>query len=382
MANIIDYVENNIKTFDESPFNEVDSLVLSTASYFKISDGLLSELEYIHSEKHSDSNYPHSHYKFRFSDLLRAEDFDSMFESVWDPPDGKRLLLALVCSPRFRNLRLTQYVSHTDENIQKQFAAITYVYEGKSANPFIYVAFRGTDSTFIGWKEDFNMAFQCPVPSQEESEKYLRMVLSEFEYSDVYIGGHSKGGNLAVYSAAKLSSYKNIKAVYSHDGPGFIKSFLESEDFIRISPLVKKTVPQSSAIGMIMENQENYTVIKSDGFSFWQHNYFKWRVDEERFELADGLTKGAELFDKSINSWLESYTYEERGEFIDIMYDVFCKSDIRTTRELRGNLKNALPKMTRAAKNLPEEKKNIIYSTFSALIKSGFSSIGKGNKKN
>lgn len=403
MANILDYVKNNKKTFDQMQFNEVDSLVLSAASYIKIPQSLLDELqnekniynktpkninleEYSYDNSDMDSVYKYSHFKFTFRDLLRSEDYEYMLDNVWSPDDMRELLIELASSPRFRNLVLTQYVSHTDENSQKQFAAISFLHSPIDKNNgkkiFLYTAFRGTDSTFVGWKEDFNMAFQLPVPAQIEAEVYLKNIYSIFSDCDLFIGGHSKGGNLAVYSASKLitdipTSSKNIRSVYSHDGPGFISSFLLSDEFKNISPLIRKTVPQSSAIGMLLEDQENYTVVKSDGFGFWQHNFFKWKVKDCQFEISDKITKGAEIFDKSINSWLGSYSYEEREYFIDTIYSIFSNTDIKTVKELKGNLKENIPKITRKAKNLTEKEKEIIYSTITSLLKNGFTNLGK-----
>jgi len=150
---------------------------------------------------------------------------------------------------------MTYYVNKIDLNEEKQFSAVTYLLDDGTA----YVAYRGTDATFVGWKEDFNMGFISPVPSQQEGVKYLNTV-GYLAARELYVGGHSKGGNIAVYSAIKCHQHirDSIIRVYNHDGPGF-REEISMSWFLSIKDRIHKTIPQSSVIGMLLHNQENFT---------------------------------------------------------------------------------------------------------------------------
>ena len=156
MGNVVDYVRREFRGFGELAFSNVDSLVLSELSYMRLL-GLVPAF----GEAKSVATVP-------IRELLRAESYDGMFVSNSSEMNDYRLsLLRAVCeSPRFRGLRVGEYAERLDESEQQQFAAMTF---DLGADFGLYVAFRGTDGTLVGWKEDFNMAVRCPVPSQESS---------------------------------------------------------------------------------------------------------------------------------------------------------------------------------------------------------------------
>lgn len=56
------------------------------------------------------------------------------------------------------------------------------------------------------------MAYQMPVPSQEEAVGYLEKTVPH-DGRLIRIGGHSKGGNLAIYAAAMC--YDRLKGELS-----------------------------------------------------------------------------------------------------------------------------------------------------------------------
>lgn len=256
MRNIIEYVEQEFTAFSEKPFCDVDSLVLS-------------QLSYIHFEVLLNQ-YPADH-KAEIRDLLRAEDMDLILLNVRDPESNKKLLYALAASPRFRNIKFGDFVSKTNDTLQEQFAAVTfYMPDGQA-----YIVYRGTDSTLIGWKEDFNMAFMPKVPAQQDALDYINRIAAKF---DGYINlcGHSKGGNLAIYSAAfgDAALQDRVRCIYAHDAPGFSKENLQSAGYKRIQYRIRKTIPQASLIGMLLENHDNYTVVESRQIGIMQHDPF------------------------------------------------------------------------------------------------------------
>lgn len=304
MGNIIMYATECLRTFDESPFNEVDSLILSWLSYLHYPDDC---------RENGD---------FRVKDMFRAEMFDSMAHHVWFRKKTLELLTAAAASPRFRDIRIIGFKQETDAD--KQFAAVTF-----ELTPRVYyVAYRGTDATFAGWREDMRLALPEPIPSQQAAVAYLEKTAAVLDGS-LLTGGHSKGGNLAVYAAAMCSRevQDRLIAVYSHDGPGFQSGFLGAEGFRRIRPLIHKTLPQSSFVGMVFEQECEYGIVGSDFISLAQHNPFFWRVENQRFCPADSLTFDAKLLYKSMNRWVDGLNDEDREKFIGEISNMIDKTD-------------------------------------------------------
>ena len=239
MANIVDYIKwRGDLEFKVDPFNSVDNLILARLCYIEFDD-LEPKGETL---KRITSRYIDSEIKMNPGLLLNE--------------GNKPLLEGAGLSKRFGNIVIKNFVSKIDPSIQLQFSAVTYEIDKKTA----YIAFRGTDDTLVGWKEDFNMSFMDVVPAQIEASKYLNNVIDKDNYKNIYIGGHSKGGNLSVYSAVKSNkSVKNrIKSIYSNDGPGFKNSLTKSPEYKLIADKIIPLVPQSSIVGLLMEHEGNY----------------------------------------------------------------------------------------------------------------------------
>lgn len=229
MADMFEYLSwRGDISLAHSPFNAVDSLILSVLSYLPF-DGIVPETIHKNGASLEDAN-----------DSMRLLDIRSL--PIRDDRDIK-LLSALARSERFKNMRLCAYVNDIDIEKEKQFSAITILTGDKHA----FLAFRGTDLTLVGWKEDFNMSFLTTVPSQAAATEYLERVYGELRMN-LRLGGHSKGGNLATYAAAFCTNktQKHIQAVYNNDGPGFDSSIIESEGYRRVQGRLHSYVPQSS----------------------------------------------------------------------------------------------------------------------------------------
>lgn len=307
-SNFLGYTRERMDTFFERPLCPIDSLVFSWLAYTHLTDA------------HDRACTVRG---IALHELLRAEDFDEMFGSSWDVQGSRDLLFAVCASPRFRTTRLTDFRFKTDKASEEQFAAMTFrLPDGTS-----YVAFRGTDSTVVGWKEDFNMTFLSPVPAQEEAADYLEEV-ARTTAGPLYVGGHSKGGNLAVYAAAMCSPQvrSRVRRVFSHDGPGFHREFCAAEPYRRIMPIMEKTVPKSTMIGAVLSESPDLapTIVESDGISLFQHNPFLWEVDVRAaaFVEADGYTASSRFFNSTLDAWMDKYSLAERGRFVDALFDV------------------------------------------------------------
>ena len=198
-----------------------------------------------------------------------------------------------------------------------------------------YVVFRGTDDTLVGWKENFNMSFMHPVPSQMEAVEYLEYV-AEKTKGKILLGGHSKGGNLAVYAAVKASkaTQERIAAVYSNDAPGFDTEFIGGEDYKAVRDRIYTFVPQSSVVGMLLEHEESYTVVKSRSAGLLQHNGFSWEVMGGSFVKLDDVDEESKLIDRSIKDWLVQMSSEERAAVIDSIYEAISATNAKTLTDL------------------------------------------------
>lgn len=353
LGNIVTYAEEVLDTFAVRDFGPVDSLILSWVSYLKLSAGAVKV---------------RSWQGARFGELFRAECFGELFPPSRDTIESRRLFAAMAASPRFRDIRVMGYTEQTDLEREKQFGAVCFQLSSK----LCYIAFRGTDSTMVGWKEDFNMAFQYPVPAQKAAAEYLTEAAKHCG-GELRLGGHSKGGNLAVYAGANCGEalQKRIAQVYSHDGPGFLESVLQSEEWAAVTPKIHKTLPQSSLVGMLLEQQEDFQVVESDQYSIWQHDPFSWQVENGAFCYLDSLTPEAQYFDRTLNRWLSGLSGQERERFVDSLYKLVESARISSLDQLRANWQESVRAILKAGSQLDEDTREFLFQTVKALVALG-----------
>ena len=350
MANIIDYVlwRGDIP-FAQVPLGEVDALVLSYLSYMPF-DGLVSDQFAVDGAMMADAaDY------FLENGLSSSCMMDSNKEDC-------RLLEAVRDSERFGRLRLTGYANLFDEQRQEQFSAITFLLPTGTA----FIAFRGTDSSVVGWKEDFNMSFSSEVPAQGAALDYIVRASAALS-SPMILGGHSKGGNLAVYAGifAPDNVQVRIECIYNFDGPGFNEQIIAGEEFHRVDMRIHTFVPQSSLIGILLWHAEPFIVVKSDAGGLFQHNPYSWQVLGGRFILLPERTRESRLAEDTIKNWLSTLDTMERRRVIDGVYGVLSASDGRNVSDLfEGRNVRAI---LRAVSSMDEETKDIIVDSFKRL---------------
>ncbi len=362
MENIIDYVEREFRTFEECPFHDVDSLVLSWLTYIKWP---------MRKEERADE------YIYPIRDMFQAEHFDHMFETIMDKDSTKALLTAVVASPRFRNIRLRNYETDKNPDEDKQFAAVTFMI----SDDLWYVGFRGTDSSYVGWKEDLELACQYPIASQEAAVTYLNHIC-KVSTAKIMVGGHSKGGNLAVCAAANNSRYDDrIEKIYTHDAPGFLKGVLNSPEFLQIQDRIDKTVPQSSIIGMLLEQREDYQVVSSNAKGFGQHDPFTWDVENGQFVSMPELTKDAVILNHAIDSWLDTLSLEQRTRFVDTVFDLLGETETSSFLEFGKEMQTNLTKVFSSFSDLDKETRAFMLKTAASLIKFAIKSIPEDFRK-
>lgn len=349
---IIDYARTEFRTFDQLPLSAVDSLILSQLSYLHF-DGAVGGV---------DGEKPTVY----LSGLYHAELFDGMLQGVRDVPDNTALFCAVCASPRFRDLQLNYFVSRTNSTEQKQFSAVTFLFADGSA----YIAFRGTDATVIGWKEDFNMSFLCPVPSQQAAADYLVQVAGKTN-GHLRLGGHSKGGNLAIYSAAYAPELiqRRIDAIYNHDGPGFPDSVRQQGRFNRITPWIQTTLPRSSIIGMLFDNVGSYRVVQSTRMGLMQHDPFSWEIDGADFAYTERITDGARFMDQTLNGWMGSLSSAQLKLFVDTLFRIVEVTETDRVSQLPQILVRDASKIIDAVRGIDPQTRRCLQMVIAEFVK-------------
>ncbi|MBR2482064.1 MAG: DUF2974 domain-containing protein [Oscillospiraceae bacterium] len=363
MANILDYLDwRGDLSLTAAPFNEVDNLILAELSFIDYS-GIVPEMTGRGAVTIAEAAERY----------FAREGTEQIDMGVLVPDAIVQLLQKAAKSSRFSDMRLVSYVSVTDLARQMQFAALTV----ELAPKLLYVAFRGTDDTLVGWKEDFNMSFLSPVPGQTEAVRYLERVARHFPAAQLMVGGHSKGGNFAVYAAihAKESVQKRILAVYNNDGPGFEGKVLGTPEHQRISDRIRTIVPEDDVVGMMMGHEERYSVVRSDQMGFLQHDGFSWQVLGDSFVHLSEIGFGGRLVDQTLKSFAAKLTKEEREHFVDALYVILTAGDAKTLTDLQKGSWKMAGTLLKTGYELDEESRRMVSYTLRLLFREGVKSL-------
>ena len=177
--NIIGYVKKyKNRSFEELPFNDIDSLIFS-------------ELAYINFDEVAPKG------KFIKLKNLEVKNPKTFYYGSVDYKSNRSILRLMKNSKRYQDLKIGNAVNvFIKEDVVEQFFAITIILP----NNDVYISYRGTDITILGWKEDFTMIYKDYFPSQLRAIDYFNKSQKYIE-NNFYLGGHSKGGNLAFHVA-------------------------------------------------------------------------------------------------------------------------------------------------------------------------------------
>jgi len=320
MGNIIDYI-NEVQSFDfnKKPFQAVDGLVLACFSYLDFGKSVPS----IYAESENVS----------IADLSKSNDYEEMFLDTFDPIKSEELFQAMLLSKRFGSITLNYYVNEHDEKEEKQFSAIT-VFWGDSA----FITYRGTDNSFVGWKENFNMSYIPIIPSQKEASIYIDHIAQRTN-AKIYLGGHSKGGNLAIYSATNCDEkvQNRIAAIYSYDAPGFKEDIHTQNGYLHVVDRILKYVPNSSIVGMLLLQEKNYFIVESSVKGILQHDAFSWVIENGDFVYLDNLMEDSVQLNRILNAMIENISDEERKKLVNVIYKIIIKNKINTVNDFVSN---------------------------------------------
>jgi len=369
MNTIIDYLDwRGDLSFNQDPLNEVDNLIFSVLSYSDFS-GVVPGLDKPGSvtlQEAADRIGPAPHEVT--TNLTR-----SFFAAL------PLLLEKCAQTERFANLELSHYIDRIEFAKAEQFSAVVFSLDEQ----LHFIAFSGTDDTLAGWKEDLEMSFREAVPAQRDATRYAQAVIANLS-GNFYLGGHSKGGNLAVYAAAHLTpeEQQRIIAVYNNDGPGFLANIIEKEGYQRIIHKVTTFIPQSSVAGILLEHEEKFQIIRSNETGLMQHNAFSWEVLGKHFVYEQELSKSSLVLSQAIRAWLNNISLEERSQFVEALFKVIDATGAKTLSELSEDKLATARAMITTFTQMEEETqtilKKVVESFFAESQKILRSSLGEG----
>lgn len=347
--NMLSYIKKNgNKSFDEKPANMIDALVLTGVVYIP----LITD-DFFKSET-CDS---------LLSSFLSRKDIDEI--CVFPKKDIKFAKIVRKAS-RYRNIKITGCLTVVSEEKQEQFAAASFL---SQKNNCVYIAFRGTDVTWLGWKEDFNLSFMSDTPAQKRAASYIEQIASLYPDAKIYIGGHSKGGNLAMYGASFVSKevQERIIKVFNFDGPGFFQQIISQEGYQRIRERIISIVPSYSIVGMMLEHNDKFEVISSSGIGLMQHDIYTWQVEEATFKYAKRLSKLSQRVHVAVMDVLNRMSIQERKELVDSLYSIVESTGTKTIRSASKNFIKFLRRIHLKYKTLSIDQKKLITNLIKAL---------------
>lgn len=367
MGNMLDYLDwRGDLTFEQAPFNEVDNVILSHLSYVNF-EGIVPPYG-------SDADITVAEAAERYA---RQYPDDVIGQFGYMVRTAAHLLRKLSGTGRFAGARLSHFQNVIDPDETKQFAAM----QVRLSDGTAFIVYRGTDETIIGWKENFMMSFRETIPAQLEAVRYLEEVAGRHALP-LRLGGHSKGGNLAVYAAIMCDPCirTRILGIYNNDGPGFAPGFIAQAAYRNMRDNILTIVPQLSIVGMLLEHEEPQVVVKSNKSMLWQHDPFSWEVMGPRFVRVEQVGRESRLIEAAMKAWLKQLSPEEREQFVDNLFWVLEEAAITTIDDLaRAKWKSVIPLIR--ALNQSEEHKLVLARSFKLLFRESRKVIRSARKK-
>lgn len=341
MGNIMDYISwRGDLSFEQSQFNEVDNLILACFSYVNL-DGISAVT------KQKGIGLKKLTKEFMKLHTMKELEADKSFIRL-----APFMMMEMAKSVRFGKCVVRNYVNDIVTEAEQQFAAMEIVLEDGTS----YVSFRGTDDTIIGWKEDFNLSTGV-VPAQKRAIEYLQKI-SEHTDGMLRVGGHSKGGNLAIYGSVMCkSAHEKIFEIYSNDGPGFSREFQELPEMKEMMPKIIRIIPEYSIIGTLLEHEKEPVIVASSSKGLLQHDGFSWEVQGPALVRRDSLNKTALRFIEILHKWIDGMDTEQKRLLIEDLFATLQASGYENLSEVQsGGLKSLAAMVKRVEKFAPESR--------------------------
>ena len=356
MGNILDYLDwRGDLTLAQDPFNEVDNLILAELSFVDFG-GIVPG---------PGGGRAVPLWKAAEAYFAKTEG-RPIDMGVLVPNQIPELLRRMAASPRFRDMKLNGFVDHLDTVKAEQFAALA----AECGDGTVYLSFRGTDDTLAGWKEDFYLSCMREVPAQKMAVAYTEAMAHQYPRIKLRLGGHSKGGNLAVYSGMKCAPFvqKRIQKIYSLDGPGFRPEVLKECHYNAIEGKVVKLLPHSSMIGMIFERDIHYRVVESNSHGLLQHDPFSWLVEEDHFVDVGDIYESQKIINEALNEWILSLNEEQVRTFVETLYQVISASQADDLITFTADWKKSMNAVVTALKEVDDQTAEMLRGIIRSLF--------------
>ena len=278
---------------------------------------------------------------------------------------NEELFQAAAKTARYGPLRVFAAQSELDGERGVQFAAYSVLLPGQQ----MFVCFRGTDDTLIGWREDLRMSYECPVPAQLRAAEYLRTVAAAHPLRRIFVGGHSKGGNLAMYAAVHAGPEvrERIRRVFNHDGPGCCDDTMATPVYREMRERIDTYVPESSIVGVLLEHEESYRIVKSDAKGLAQHEPLTWRVLGTEFEYADARTAFGVRTEAILDHFVNTFSPERKRLFTEALFTVLESTEQQTLSGIASNKAKSLRNALRGFVNLEPPVREALVDAIGAL---------------
>ena len=356
---LFDYLKwRNDVSLRAAPFNEIDNVLLSYLAYADFGELLQEEKRRVSIET-------------CFKRFCKKHDLANVRESKLFIERAPLLLEDMVCGARFRGTKVVHFREVFDKEKVQQFAALVFLLPDGTR----YVSFRGTDLSITGWKEDFLMSFTAETEGAKEAVSYLNEVAACVE-GDLILGGHSKGGNFAMFAAAFAEDAvkERIRKVYNNDGPGFREEIVRSAAYRELLPKITNIVPQTSIIGRLLSNEAAHTVVKSTAAGIFQHDVTTWEVTKEKFVRAEP-DAFSDFVEKSLGTWLETMDDEARKSLVETVFSMIEMTEAETFAEFGENLFKNTGLIMKGLGRLPKEKRSELTAALGGLAEAGRATV-------
>ena len=345
MSTVFDYLKwRGDLSFSEIKLCAVDSLMFSMMSYLdyeKLCGGERKTLREAAENYCADGKYE----SVNLGLIMPSKQINRMFCEA-------------ARTKRYGGVLISDFEARTDEKEVYQFGAVTFHLPGKR----MIIIYRGTDDSIAGWKEDCYLSYLDEIPAQRMAVEYLERIAEKYPEERIYLAGHSKGGNLAIYSSVKASEGVRARIVraYSHDGPGLTKETVESQAYRRMQRKLSVIVPQSSYIGIMFEKGEKYTVVKCNGKGLFQHDPFQWELDGPDFVKLPELSKWGKKNEEQFRTGMAKMAAEEKKEFVEVFFGIIEATGAKTLSDLSEGKLTKLVTAVRTYKDLDKQKREMM----------------------
>lgn len=363
MAHLIDYLEKveNL-TFDQEPLNILDKVCINEIGYLTYEKWLTA----------SDLKKP-----INLHDFAEVKELNPDY-SFMVTKERVELAEAMVRSRRFASLSLSNYRSVLDKEVEKQFAAMIFSLPELGYHQLV---FRGTDDSVIGWKEDFQLTYSREIPAHRSAMTFLEDHLPNLS-GHITVSGHSKGGNLALYSAVQSSTSlrEKIAELLLLDSPGLMKSLLEKPSYQELKARMTVIRPQDSVVGVMLYWDRPAQLVAAEGIGFAQHNTLTWEVDlaANDFAYEDQPTELSQRLEETFQEWIEALPNQELKQVCDLVFDTILDSGIESLDDIGIQALPQIGQMLQEFGNLSDKQKKVLQDGFNQLLWIFWKS---GNKK-